>query len=220
MSKKQTITFHKEYDCAIFPQRGTSASAGFDFFVPKPVAMNSNAFAMLEKKIKEECKNDADYESIIYQANVLGTTSEARFMTLLYKWNELTGRIHNSILLATAETPSIGLAPGENLLIPSGISADIPQGYVLDARNKSGVASKQGLIAGAELVDEDYTGIMHIDMHNISNNTRYIYCGMKIVQFMLEESHIYEVEQVNSEEPINKVTERGAGGFGSTGTQA
>ena len=210
MSKKQTITFHKEYDCAIFPQRGTEASAGFDFFVPKPTSVNSNAISALKAKIN-------NFNEDIFGPN---DTPELMFLRLLFMWNKQEGRVNRSYFHVHPDKPSIWLYPGENLLIPSGISADIPKGYVLDARNKSGVASKKSLIAGAELVDEDYTGIMHIDMHNIGTKEQEITCGMKIVQFMLEESHIYEVEQVNSEEPISKVTERGAGGFGSTGTQA
>ena len=53
---------------------------------------------------------------------------------------------------------TVTLNPGQSVLIPSGIKAQVPRGYALIAFNKSGVAVKQGLSVGACCVDEDYTG--------------------------------------------------------------
>jgi dUTP pyrophosphatase len=107
------------------------------------------------------------------------------------------------------------IAPGESLLIPSGIRAYIPEGYALIAFNKSGVATKQGLQVGAAVCDEDYEGEIHIHVTNVTNKAQTIQPGQKIVQFILLPILYADIELVNKLEDRN--TERGAGGFGSTG---
>ena len=107
------------------------------------------------------------------------------------------------------------LKPGESVLIPSGIKVQIPRGYALIAFNKSGVAVKQGLSVGACVVDEDYEGEVHLHMINTSDKDQVIATGQKIVQFVLIPVSYFDVEEVDEIQSRN--TERGAGGFGSTG---
>jgi len=107
------------------------------------------------------------------------------------------------------------LQPGESVLIPSGIKANVPDGYGLVAMNKSGVSTKQGLIYGAQLVDPDYTGEIHIHVFNVSNQSQTIQPEQKIMQFVLIPINFENVELVD--ELPEKNTERGSGGFGSTG---
>ena len=107
------------------------------------------------------------------------------------------------------------LAPGESVLIPSGIKVQVPRGYALIAFNKSGVAVKQGLSVGACVVDEDYEGEVHLHMINTSSKEQVIATGQKLVQFVLIPVSYFDVEVVDEIQSRN--TERGAGGFGSTG---
>jgi dUTP pyrophosphatase len=107
------------------------------------------------------------------------------------------------------------LKPGESVLIPSGIKALVPRGYALIAFNKSGVAVKQGLSVGACVVDEDYEGEIHLHMINTSDKDQVIATGQKLVQFALIPVSYFDVEEV--EVLPSRNTERGAGGFGSTG---
>jgi dUTP pyrophosphatase len=107
------------------------------------------------------------------------------------------------------------LGPGEDALIPSGIKAQVPPGYALIAYNKSGVATKNKLTKGAEVVDEDYTGEIHIHVFNSGKTTSMINPGQKLIQFILIEMNYENIEEVESLDEIE--TERGAGGFGSTG---
>lgn len=111
--------------------------------------------------------------------------------------------------------PTTSLQPGESVLIPSGIKAQVPAGYALIAFNKSGVATKQGLSVGACCVDEDYEGEIHLHMINTSNVIQTISTGQKLVQFILLPVSYSEVQEVSELKPRN--TQRGAGGFGSTG---
>lgn len=107
------------------------------------------------------------------------------------------------------------LKPGESVLIPSGIKANVPRGYALVAFNKSGVAVKQGLSVGACVVDEDYQGEIHLHMINTSDKEQTISSGQKMVQFVLLPINYDEIEEVH--ELPARASQRGAGGFGSTG---
>ena len=107
------------------------------------------------------------------------------------------------------------LKPGQSALIPSGIKAQVPRGYALIAFNKSGVSVKQGLSVGACVVDEDYEGEIPLHMINTSDKDQTIVTGQKLVQFVLIPVGYLDVVEVDELKSRN--TERGAGGFGSTG---
>jgi dUTP pyrophosphatase len=107
------------------------------------------------------------------------------------------------------------LGPGEDALIPSGIKAQVPTGYALIAFNKSGIASKNKLTKGAEVVDEDYQGEIHIHIFNSGKTTVLINPGQKLIQFILIKMNYEDVEVVDTLDNIQ--TERGSGAFGSTG---
>jgi dUTP pyrophosphatase len=114
--------------------------------------------------------------------------------------------------------PELALLPGNSALIPTGIKADIPTGYMLTAFNKSGVATKQLLIKGAEVCDEDYQGEIHIHVINVGTETQIITPGQKLIQFVLVPVFYDIIKDVPFEELYSETTERGEGGFGSTGT--
>lgn len=105
------------------------------------------------------------------------------------------------------------LKPGQSVLIPSGIKAQVPRGYALIAFNKSGVATKQGLQVGACVVDEDYRLEIHLHVINISDKDQTVATGQKLIQFVLIPVCYFDVEEVDN---IENNTER-KGGFGSTG---
>ena len=108
------------------------------------------------------------------------------------------------------------IPPGENCLVPTGLKVDLPPGYMLEIKNKSGVASKRQLILGACVVDPGYTGEIFINLHNIGRETQEIAPGEKIAQAVLVPVEICDVEE-SFVDPGNKQTTRGSGGFGSTG---
>lgn len=101
-----------------------------------------------------------------------------------------------------------------DVLIPLDIAFDIPFGWDLAVYNKSGVSTKKHLSKGAELIDSDYTGNCHIHFFNHSDNDVVFHKGDKISQLVMREVWMGDLEEV---EEIVKDTERGAGGFGSTG---
>jgi dUTP pyrophosphatase len=112
------------------------------------------------------------------------------------------------------------LLPGQSILIPAGLKVNIPENYAFIAFNKSGVATKRHLVVGACVIDEDYQGEIHIHIFNHSNTESVnLHAGEKIIQCVLIPVKYESIEMVESEEDLwnGEVTERGEGGFGSTG---
>lgn len=104
--------------------------------------------------------------------------------------------------------------PGKAVLIPSGIVCKIPEGHCGVFLNKSGVA-RQGIIVGAQVIDSDYRGEVHIHLMNVSSKMVVIEPGQKIAQML-----ILPVAKASLIEGYVTVdTERGTGGFGSTGNK-
>ena len=111
------------------------------------------------------------------------------------------------------------LKPNESILIPSGIKVNVPEGFMLTAFNKSGIATKKKLIVGACVVDNGYTGEVHIHLINAGNSDQILSPGDKIVQFILIPIDNSIIEEVSStEELFPKTSTRGDGGFGSSGS--
>lgn len=115
----------------------------------------------------------------------------------------------------------IVLHPGQSVLIPSGIHVKVPHGHALIYMNKSGVASKKHLHVGACVVDENYQGECHINLTNVGSGNISIAAGDKIVQGVVLPINYCQSEEVSSLEELyaDHVSERGAGGFGSSGTK-
>jgi dUTP pyrophosphatase len=219
---KQNLTFFKEFEGAVTPERGSAGAAGIDFFIPKPTSTDDKCFEFMRNKCLEAVKdNDNEARVINIRFDEYKKMDPERgFLEAVVQYNaRLFGHIFK-LAFPSASTNSIQIAPGESITIPTGISASIPHGFCLQFLNKSGIATKNDLIVGAELVDEDYKGIMHINLHNVGNSTRTLKCGQKIVQGVMHMTYwdLLDVTVVNGH--INETSERGEGGFGSTGTEA
>ena len=111
------------------------------------------------------------------------------------------------------------IGPHKSINIESGIRVEVPKGFALIAFNKSGVALKKGLQVGACVVDEDYQGEIHLHLTNISSETAKISGGEKLVQFLLVKIGYHDAQEVKKGKLYKTKTERGEGGFGSTGTK-
>jgi dUTP pyrophosphatase len=112
------------------------------------------------------------------------------------------------------------LDPNKSVNIPSGIHIKFPRGYALVAFNKSGISTKKELVVGACVIDSDYQGEIHLHLINVSALTQFLSPGDKITQFLLLPAPPCSVEEVDTlEELYPEETERGMGGFGSTGNE-
>ena len=130
----------------------------------------------------------------------------------------------DNALITTVEdgTIVIRVMPHGRANIPSGIRSYISPYVALEAQNKSGIASKYGLVYGASVVDANYQGIIHISLINTTEQTIDLPLGMKAVQFIPRLIDISPIEVCNniSLDEFYKdfeFTNRGEGAFGSTG---
>lgn len=113
------------------------------------------------------------------------------------------------------------IKPQHRILIPSGIHTYLTPGTALIAANKSGIASKKGLVFAAQVVDSDYSGEVHIGVINTSDIPVVVSCGDKLIQFIHTPVLLSPLEEVDNDtfDKLHDASERGAGGFGSTGTK-
>lgn len=105
------------------------------------------------------------------------------------------------------------LKPGERYLFKLGFSAEFPEDYVALVWDKSGLSVKNGLTCLAGVIDHGYRGEYGVVLLNTSAENYEVKKGDKIAQLLIQ-----KIEQVEfSEEKELSDTERGKGGFGSTG---
>jgi len=111
----------------------------------------------------------------------------------------------------------VTLQPLQRTLIPTGLFVEIPAGYEIQIRPRSGLAVKQGItcLNTPGTVDSDYRGEIKIILINLSSEEQVINPGDRIAQMIVQKVERAEFEQV---EILNE-TERAAGGFGHTGKQ-
>lgn len=109
------------------------------------------------------------------------------------------------------------LKPGERALIPTGIAIAIPEGYVGLIHPRSGLAAKHGVtvLNTPGTVDADYRGEIKVCLINHGNETYTIYPGFRIAQLVVQRVELPKFVKVDHLD----TTQRGQGGFGSTGTR-
>lgn len=114
-------------------------------------------------------------------------------------------------------TESITLGPLERALVPTGFFIELPEGYEMQVRPRSGLAAKHGLslVNAPGTIDPDYRGEIKVILVNLSNTPYELKPGERVAQLVV--SQFTRVEW----EPVEELgeTERGTGGFGSTGVK-
>jgi dUTP pyrophosphatase len=112
----------------------------------------------------------------------------------------------------------VTLKPLERKLIPTGIFMEIPLGYEGQVRPRSGLALKRGLtvLNSPGTVDADYRGEVGVILVNLSSEDQTFEHGERIAQMVIAKHERPDLFKVESVEELES-SERGAGGFGSTG---
>tara|TARA_Y100001963_G_C6577684_1_gene351869 strand:+ start:160 stop:606 length:447 start_codon:yes stop_codon:yes gene_type:complete len=116
---------------------------------------------------------------------------------------------------------ALSIGPGESVLVPTGCTFGIPHGYMMEIKNKSGVAYKRQLLVGACVVDSGYEGEVFVNLHNVGTETQFLDPGDKVAQAVVvpvvharfvasETPDIYEWYPIT-------ISNRGNGALGSTG---
>ncbi len=112
---------------------------------------------------------------------------------------------------------TININPGKKEIIPTGIAISVPEGFEVQIRPRSGLAAKHNItvLNTPGTIDSDYRGELKVILINLGKEAFKVEKGFRIAQMVLSpvvKAEINEVQDLND-------TERGKGGFGSTGTK-
>ncbi len=112
-------------------------------------------------------------------------------------------------------TESIEIKPMQRTLVPTGLFLELPTGYEAQIRPRSGLAIKNGItcLNTPGTIDSDYRGEISVILINLSDTNFIIEDGDRIAQMIIAEYKTISWEEVN----LLEETQRGTGGFGSTG---
>lgn len=112
---------------------------------------------------------------------------------------------------------TVKIRPNEMAMIPSNIAMAIPEGYFGALYSRSGLATKKGLVVatGTSVIDSDYRGNIGIPIRNLTNEVQTIEPCERIAQLVIQPYLKVELKKVDELDS----TDRGNGGFGSTGTK-
>lgn len=121
---------------------------------------------------------------------------------------DLYAVIHN-------DTKTVEILPGETAFLDTGVTMEIPKGYVGLVYARSGLSCKQGLAPANKVgvIDSDYRAGVKVALYNQSNEIRTISNGDRIAQIIIQPVMQFEFKEVDK----LSETDRGEGGFGSTG---
>ena len=116
---------------------------------------------------------------------------------------------------AVSQDAPVALQPGERALVPTGFAAAIPQGYEGQVRPRSGNARKRGLtcLNTPGTIDSDYRGEIGVILVNLGQETQIISRGERIAQLVIAPVVMAGIAEADALDD----TDRGSGGFGSTG---
>lgn len=119
-------------------------------------------------------------------------------------------------VVACIDEPVI-IASQERIIIPTGFAMALPTGYEAQIRARSGLAAKHGIMLanGVGTIDADYRGEVGVILLNTSNEPFTVEPGMRIAQMIVQQYETVEWDEVGELD----ITERGEGGYGSTGKQ-
>ena len=177
-------------------------------FLSKISNENSNEDnILLSEEDLEELSSEMD--NMYYKVELGYTSKDGRLLN--YNYESDSG-------FDLFSTEQITLEPFGRALVPTGISFNIPEGFEIQIRSKSGLAINQGLMVlnSPGTVDQGYTGEILVIVFNTNNHSVIIEKGMKVAQAVLSSvvsGKFVDLKKVDSLE--NK--ERGSNGFGSTG---
>ena len=119
--------------------------------------------------------------------------------------------------LAANINANVNINPGKTAIIPTGLALSIPKGFEVQIRPRSGLAAKQkiSVLNTPGTIDADYRGEIKVILINLGQDSFKVERGLRIAQMVVCPIVQAELKEVND---LNE-TERGKGGFGSTGTK-
>lgn len=229
-------------DFGITPKTSFTA-AGIDFFIPKLASIEPDkqimAYHSFGKSFNKTNKELDKLTQLIY--DILATkisnfdTIHKILLDVMHLYLALDNKFQRSdkytlmekvthfieynLTFKDQETVGIKLDDSDQLKINSGIKEALPHDYAGIFFNKSG-RGNDGLDVMSCVIDEDYKGYVHLSVINSKKTSYKVYCGEKLVQqVILPIYQVSDIEEINDDayQEIMKDSQRGDGGFGSTG---
>ena len=129
---------------------------------------------------------------------------------------ETAGAAGMDLRAAISEDKPLTIAPGKRELVPTGLVLEIPEGFEGQVRPRSGLALRHGVtcLNTPGTIDSDYRGEVKVLLINHGAEDFTVTRGMRVAQIVFARVARAKIE----ERSLAEVTDRGAGGFGSTGT--
>lgn len=222
----------------ITPTKNFTA-AGYDFYVPNITETNENRESILKEFMKSYKIETIEEIENIYNLLSLYVTSKFSFISedmfdddkslnILHLYlsscqlknytdNSISRFVDNKLIFDKNNVPGIKVEQGDYLLINSGIRTKLPVDTAGIFFNKSGKGN-QGFDIRACVVDEDYSGLVHMSCAYDKSHTANIYCGDKLTQFIVLPVVKTQIETVDKDTffKMHENSMRGADGFGSS----
>ena len=145
-------------------------------------------------------------------------------MRVLFKKTSINAKLPDYLTTGSvgadiyASLPGMGLsiAPGETKLVSTGLKVEIPEGYEIQIRSRSGLANAGVVVLNSPgTIDSDYRGEIKVMLHNFSNRGMMFNNGDRVAQMVLA-----KVSKIEWEEGDLESTVRNESGFGSTGSNS
>ena len=111
----------------------------------------------------------------------------------------------------------ITIRPMGNAVIPTGVSIEVPEGHMLEMKNKSGVAAKRQLLVGSCVIDRGYTGEIFVNLNNVGTTVQIIEPGQKLAQGVFVKISQPELIIIDANQNLYEKSDRQEGSLGSTG---
>jgi len=121
---------------------------------------------------------------------------------------------------ADSDKKEVVVWSGDSRILPTGLKVEVPHGYMLEVKNRSGMAAKKSLVVGACVIDSGYSGEIFVNLHNIGKGSQTVKNGDKIAQLVLipvVQWRSVEVKENNLYQDALTISSRGDGALGSTG---
>jgi dUTPase len=222
----------------ITPTKNYTA-AGYDFYVPNIVESNENRESILKEFMKsykidtmEEIERIYNQLSLYVSSNnhdskvdMFDNDKSLNILHLYlascqfknYTEASIIRFVDNKLIFDKNNVPGIKVEQGDYLLINSGIRTKLPEDTAGIFFNKSGKGN-QGFDIRACVVDEDYSGLVHMSCAYDKSHTTNIYCGDKLTQFVVLPLVKTQIETVDKDTffKMHENSLRGSDGFGSS----
>lgn len=205
----ETLKIKKLHPDAHIPTRAHSTDAGMDLYA-LPVEYTDEE-KKAYKSVVDQNVTYAKFFDLFGGTGIFGDTflSEKQKAAI-----DIAGNLTDSEWDDYFKSKII-IMPHETKMIPTGIAIAVPAGYMGCIYARSGLASKHGLAPAncVGIVDSDYRGEIKVALHNYSDKNQIIDVGDRIAQLVIQPISLctpVEVEELDE-------TDRGVGGFGSSG---